>query len=257
MPYRRLPKTDLARLASLQKAAELDQREMAKIPVSFKLINEAKAKLPLFKNLVQQYNLTFSSQVEENRKYQAYVRSTRMYTSHFIQVLNFTVMRGEMRKENKLYYKLDMDDPTVPDLSTEHALLVWGHNVIKGEEERISKGGVALQNPHISKLKMNYAIFKECKYNQSIRKENTARNLQNVTAMRDEIDALIKEIWDAIEAKYAELLPYERYVECKNCGVIYYYRKGEKKLTPKVDNDIRANRKATQYLDFNENNLDD
>ena len=51
MPYRRLPKTDQARIKSLEKAIELEQMDMNEIPVPFRLLNEAKTQLPLFKNL--------------------------------------------------------------------------------------------------------------------------------------------------------------------------------------------------------------
>ncbi len=250
MPYRRLPKTDQARIKSLEKAIEMECWEMSKIPVSFKILGEAKALLPIFKSNVQQYNQTFDKQVEENRKYQIFVRNARMYISHFIQVLNFTVIRGELKKENKLFYKLEMDDHTVPDLATENSLLIWGKNIIEGEEERVRQGGIPLQNPNIAKVKVHYHIFRDTKVNQHIRKGSTSRNWQNVVDMRDKIDAIIKEIWDAVEEKYADLLPYERNEACTKCGVIYYYRKGEKKLTLKVDKDIRENEAATITMDF-------
>ena len=79
--------------------------------------------------------------------------------------------------------------------------------------------------------------------------------MQNVASMRDRIDELIKEIWDSVEAHYADLLPYERYMACRQCGIIYYYRKREPELTPKVDKDIRDNIKSTLTLDFSESDL--
>ena len=66
---------------------------------------------------------------------------------------------------------------------------------------------------------------------------------------------VFQEIWDSVEAHYADLLPYERYMACRQCGIIYYYRKREPELTPKVDKDIRDNIKSTLTLDFSESDL--
>jgi hypothetical protein len=73
-----------------------------------------------------------------------------------------------------------------------------------------------------------------------------------VAEMREQVDELILQIWDAVEEKYANLLPYARYQACLNCGVIYYYRKGENHLTPKVDEDIQKAQDATLSILFEE-----
>ena len=245
MPYRRLPKTDQARIQSLSKALELESLSINEIPVSFRLLNEAKTQLPIFRNLVHQYNTQFERQVNENRKYQQYVKNARMYISHFIQVLNLTVIRGEIKKENKLLYQLDVEDHVVPDLTSEASLLEWGDKVIKGESDRVSRGGIGLQNPTIAKVRVHYDIFKQNRESQKTHQNSTARYLKNVADMRDKIDDLIKQIWDEIEASYQRLPPYKRWKKCASCGVIYYYRKNEPELTPAIDEAIERN-KASQ-----------
>ncbi len=252
MPYRRLPKTDQARIKSLQIALEMEFRDDIKdIPVDFALLAQVKTMLPQFRTYVNQYTTTYEQQAKDNKRYQVYVRNARMYISHFIQVLNFTVIRGEMKKETKLLYKLDIEDHNVPDLSKENAMLIWGKNIIVGEETRIRQGGMPLQYPNIGKVKMHYELFKELMNNQNIRKSTTARNWKNVVDMRDKVDDLIKQIWDQVEAHYAELLPYAKYKACCDCGVIYYYRRREAELTPKTDEDIIKNQNATLRIDFN------
>ena len=105
MPYRRLPKTDQARLKSLKKAIAIEKMPMNEIPVPFRLLTQAKAYLPVFETLVSQYNMTFETQVTESKKYQNMLKNARMYVSHFIQVLNFAVLRGEFKKEVKKLQK--------------------------------------------------------------------------------------------------------------------------------------------------------
>lgn len=235
MPYRRLPKTDQARITSLKKIIEVSRRGFDESPISFKTLHEAETQLALFQHLVVQYQQTFNNQVAANRKHSQIVKNVRMYISHFIQVLNLCVLRNEIKKENKLLYHLDPDDYTVPDLTSEKALKKWGKYIIDGENERTGKGGMPIYNPTIAKVKVHYDIFKEYNNNKNVYQSSTARNQTNVIAMREEIDALIKEIWDTVEQKYSHLPPYSRLKKCQECGVIYYYRKGEPKLTPESD----------------------
>ena len=96
-------------------------------------------------------------------------------------------------------------------------------------------GGAPLQNPSVAKVKVHFDIFKEYKNSQKVFQTSTARNLECVAAMRLKVDELIKEIWDAIENTYKDLPPYKRWKLCSDCGIIYYYRKGEEVLTPASD----------------------
>src|SRR5574344_1111180 len=235
MPYRRLPNTDQARLRSLEKVIELEHLSMAELPVSFKLLNEAKSQYPLFLNMIQQYNQTFENQVSANKKYQQIVKNARLYISHFIQVLNLTVIRNAIKKDYKRFYKLDPDDFTVPNLTNEQAITEWGKNITECENERLRNGGAPLQNPSVAKVKVHFDIFKEYKNSQKVFQTSTARNLECVATMRLKVDELIKEIWDAIENTYKDLPPYKRWKLCSDCGIIYYYRKGEEVLTPVSD----------------------
>ena len=73
------------------------------------------------------------NQVVANKRYQQIVYNARLYLSHFIQVLNLAVIRGDIKKEYKAYFNLDIDTHVVPDLSTETSLLKWGNSIIEGE----------------------------------------------------------------------------------------------------------------------------
>ncbi len=235
MPYRRLPNTDQARLRALERLSDIEQIVSGELPLSFKQLNEAQVCYPQFLNSVQMYNQTFENQVNANKKYQQIVRNARLYISHFIQVLNLAVIRGEIKKDYKKFYKLEVEDFSLPELTNEQAITDWGRNIIEGENERLRNGGAPLQNPSIAKVKVHYDIFREYKNSQKIHKGSTARNLETVAEMRQKIDTLIREAWDAIEKFYAPLPPYKRWKACTHCGIVYYLRKGENPLTPQDD----------------------
>ena len=251
MPYRRLPNTDQARLHALrtavQRASEADFSDQV---LSYKTLNEAQRFLLVFENQVQQYHTNFETKVNANKQYRHVIGNARMYISHFIQVLNLAAIRGEIKKEQKELYKLDPNTHYLPDLSSEEDLLVWGQNIIDGEAERQRLGGFPIYNPSINKVKVYYDIFKEQQVSQAMYRRNTQRVTGDIIELRQQADALILDIWNQVEVKYQDRLPYEKLRSCQSYGLIYYYRTGEKKLTPETDKEILRIREQQPELNL-------
>jgi len=236
MPYRRLPNTDQARLRALRTAIQQsDKQSYGEQVVAYKVIHEAKTYLGGFEKQLIQYQQTLESQISANKRYQQIVHNARLYISHFIQVFNLSVIRGDIKKEHKLFYNLDPNVHTVPDLSTEAALIKWGKCIIDGENERLRNGGLPIYNPTIAKVKVHYEVFKEYKSTQKIHQNTTNRNWEDLVGLREKGDTIILEIWNQVEAKYKDEKPYARLLNCQNYGLVYYYRKGEKELTKQDD----------------------
>ena len=233
MPYRRLPNTDQARLRALRAAVAMEEHQgFSDHIVAFKTLLEVKNFLALFEKHQNIYIQSHDNQINANKKYQQMINNARMYLSHFLQVFNLSVIRGEIKKEHKLLYHLEPNNHTVPDLSTEQAVLDWGKKVIEGENERIRKGGMPIYNPTIAKVKVHYDVFKEYKSSQKIYQQTTNRNWEDMVALRKQGDAIIVRLWDEIEEQFNNQPPYLRLQKCKAYGVVYYYRKGETELTP-------------------------
>ena len=99
MPYRRLPNTDLARLHALQHAIDRAQSaDFTEQFIPYKVLSEAQRFLVSFENTVLQSKDNYKSSVTANKQYRHIVQNARMYVSHFIQVLNLAVIRGEIKK---------------------------------------------------------------------------------------------------------------------------------------------------------------
>lgn len=232
MPYRRLPNTDQSRLRALRTAIQKeDKLGYNNHIVSFKAILDAKNFLTIFEKQQFQYQQALENQVNANKRYQQIIHNARLYISHFIQVFNLSVIRGDIKKEHKLFYQLDPDVHNVPDLSTESALLHWGKCIIDGENERIHNGGLPIYNPAIAKVKVHYEIFKEYKSTQKIHQNSTNRQWEELVALRAKGDQIILEIWNQVEAHFKDFEPYDRLQNCREYGIIYYYRKGEPEIT--------------------------
>jgi len=236
MPYRRLPNTDQARLRALRTAIQkADKQEFAEQVVTLKTTHDAKTYLSVFEKQLIQYQHTLENQVSANKRYQQIVHNARLYISHFIQVLNLAVIRGDIKKDHKLFYQLDPNVHTVPDLTTEAALIQWGKYIIDGENERVRNGGLPIYNPAIAKVQVHYEVFKEYKSTQKIHQSSTNRSWEELVSLREKGDAIILEIWNQVEANFKDERPYSRLMKCQQYGLIYYYRKGEKELTKADD----------------------
>ena len=251
MPYRRLPNTDQSRLNALRIALErASEEDFTEQVLSYKTKNEAERFLAGYENKVEQYHQNFQTKVSANKQYRHIVQNARMYISHFIQVLNLAVIRGDIKREQKELYHLNPNSHIVPDLSSEEDLLVWGKNIIEGEQQRIQQGGFPIYNPTISKVQVHYEIFKDKQVTQSMHRKIANRAFEDVEELRKQADDLIVQIWNEVEEHYKNMLPYEKMCHCQNYGIVYYYRVGEKKLTPAVDERIRKEIAQSPQLPF-------
>ncbi len=229
MPYRRLPNTEQARLRSLQMAVEEGERvNYLDLPYSYSLKNEAANAMQQIEQALHTYQIALDSQVVSGKKYVSDLKTARLYISHFIQVLNMSVQRGEIKKTMKPLYGLSIDDYNVPDLSTEESVVVWGERIIKGEEQRLNKSGSPIYNPSIAKVKAIYDIFLESKSNQKNLQFLTRRATERLEELHATVDPLILKIWNQVEEHYRNLPAEERRKRCAAFGICYYLRKGEK-----------------------------
>lgn len=251
MPYRRLPKTDQARLHALQKAVQqAGNAAYNDQAINYRTLTEAQRFLMQYENQVAQYHANFDSKVTANKQYRHRVRNARMYISHFIQVLNLAVIRGEIKRAQKELYQLDPKGNALPDLSTEEGLLEWGQNIIDGENKRTAAGGFPIYNPAINKVKVHYEMFKEDYTSHKLHKRTHSRVFEDTETLRKKADKIILSIWDQVEAFYKEELPYAKLQKCQAYGMIYYYRTGEAKLTPQTDQQILAQRAQQTTLEL-------
>lgn len=230
MPYRRLPNTDQARIRALKAVVvKGDTHNVYDLAVSLKSLTEARNFLTKFEAAQTYYTDCYERQSKAGRKHQVHVKTARLYISHFIQVLNLAVIRSEVRIAHKEYYGLEADNNSVPDLSSESALAEWGRKIVDGEGKRISQGGIPIYNPTIAKVKVHYDIFMDSYERQKNLQSLTARSLDALSSMRAEADRLILDIWNQVEKKFEEVTPSDKRLDlCREYGLIYYYRTGEK-----------------------------
>lgn len=230
MPYRRLPNTDLSRIAALQKAVNMEgYKENGQLVLSYQTIRDAQQLLSKFRNTQRQYQQYYDQFLKVSKSYREELHTARMYVSHFIQVLNMTILRGELRTEIKAGYGLDPETDKLPPLKSEHDVIQWGEKIIQGEENRIAHGGVPIYNPNIAKVKVHYSIFADSYYSINTLRHNIAKYLEELTQMRPVIDDLLLDMWNQIENFYMDLPLGQRIEKGSQFGLIYYVRSSEKR----------------------------
>ncbi|MEG1685076.1 MAG: hypothetical protein RR319_03915 [Bacteroides sp.] len=228
MPYRRLPKTDRARIKTLQIIVDKsDAYSMYDFAISLKTSSEAKTFLEHFEASQIYYKNCLKNQTSSSDKYQRIVKTARIYISHFIQVLNLAVIRSEIKVNHKNLYGLSVENNNIPDLTNEIGIIEWGAKIIKGEKERLRNGGIPIYNPTIAKVSVHYDIFRDAYENQKNLQVLTSRSLKVLADMRGEADRIILDAWNQIEKSFENYSSEEKMNKCREYGIIYYYRTGE------------------------------
>lgn len=228
MPYRRLPNTDIARLRALMSAVKKG-KELPPFKMAFSQSTFSKAELFInnFEKASANYKAAYSKQIERNKDYQNASKKARLYLSHFIQVLNMAISRGELSDKVRQTYGLDSDERKLPNLSTDKELLDWGKRIIQAETERISKGQPPITNPTIAVVKVRYENFVEALNHQKILQQNTQRCQNELEELRRKADEIILDIWNEVEETFKNLPDHERREQAQDYGLVYVYRKNE------------------------------
>jgi hypothetical protein len=229
MPYRRLPTTDVARLKALHACthqAQLQGLDQLAFPAEH--IHTLRNMINTLEGAKHQQNTARRNQIGFNREYQPKLIKTRMYLSHFIQVLNLAIIREEIPESARTFYGLEEHGNRVPDLKSDTDLLEWGKRIIDGEHQRLKKGGIPIMTPNVARVKVWYDQFRDGYYNQLTAGKTTARTNQKMQDIRREVDQLLAIVWDSIEKYYSGYPEEERRQRAEEYGVVYVFRKGEK-----------------------------
>lgn len=235
MPYRRLPNTDNARIKALRTAIDKHNSLFGQNVISLD-IRKLESMLRNFESAQVRYRESLDRQAAANRKFQKLVKNARLYISHFIQVLNFSVIRSEIKKEHKQFYNLEPENFTVPDLTSHDSILYWGESIIKGEQARLSHGGTPIYNPTIARVNVAFSQFKDTYFSQKTYQNTTSRHLETLSEQREDVDYVLAALWNQIETAFANLPNEERIERCKEYGVVYYLRKEEREKAARENN---------------------
>ena len=227
MPYRRLPNTDQARMRALHTAIGMGQKkEDEELAFSAKSLGRLRSFYTNFETTIIHHKLARTQQEKSSNTYLETVRKARLYLSHFIQVLNFAIQRGDMKPAVRDFY--GFNEMKSPSLILDSEVLEWGKKIIEGEHKRINHGGNPLYNPSIAVVKVKFDQFIDAYHFQKTLQNNTARWTGKVAELRKEADEIILDIWNEVEENYASLPDDLKREKAAEYGLIYVYRPMER-----------------------------
>ena len=177
MPYRRLPNTDSARFKALNTALKKG-RDLPPFKLAFSqsTFQKIQALIPSYETLLSESKNTYNLQLEKNKMFHKQLRKAKVYCSHFIQVVNIAIARGELPATTRTYFSLDEDERKMPALNSEEDVIEWGQKLIDGEQQRKMKGLNPITNPTIAVVKVHYENFMEAyNHQQKPEEENQFR----------------------------------------------------------------------------------
>jgi len=228
MPYRRLPNTDNARLKALrmalEKGKELPPFKLAFSQNSYRKIQSV---LPGFEQAIYEQRQSAKLHAERNKEFHKRSKKAKLYISHFIQVVNMAILRGELPRETRHSFGLDEKNKNVPALNSDEEIIQWGKNLIDGEKNRISRGQNPVTNPTIAVVKVHYDKFIEMHQNRKALKLRILRAHENLIEKREEVDRIIQQIWNEVEETYNNLPEEIRRDKATDYGLVYVFRKSE------------------------------
>ena len=228
MPYRRLPNTDSARLKSLKCAHErgkdLPPFKLAFSPTSLRRIQSI---LPVFEHAIIEHKNSLNIQAEKNKEYQKRLKKVRLYISHFIQVVNMAISRGDLVPDTRSYFELDDEGKKVPSLSTEEEVISWGKRLLDGEQKRRNKGLSPITNPTVAVLNVHFDKFMEYHNYQKSLKRRSVHAQEELNEKRSQVDGVIQQIWNEVENTFNDLPEEMRREKSSEYGLVYVFRKNE------------------------------
>ncbi len=228
MPYRRLPNTDNARIKALNrvfhKGTELPPFKLA---FSQSMFHQVKSILPAFENAISEHRNAMNIHAERNKDYHLKLKKARLYISHFIQVVDMAIARGEQPPKIRLAYSLDEDERKLPNLVSEEDVINCGKLIIEGERTRKINGSSPITNPTIALVQVHYDKFLEAYNQQKSLKRRSSLAHDSLDILRTRVDEVIQQTWNEIEDKFKELPEDIRREKASDYGVVYVYRKNE------------------------------
>lgn len=228
MPYRRLPNTDNSRLKALKSAVKKG-KDLTPMELAFKqgTFQRIRSFLPKWETAINEHKSTYDIQIKNNKEYLKKLKKAKLYISHFIQVVNMAVLRGELQTAVRKYYGIEEDNSKLPSLSTEADVIDWGKKIIDGETKRKMSGNNPVTNPTIAVVKVHYDNFIEAYKFQKMLQKNHTRALYHLAELRSEADDIILNVWNEVEETFSEFPEDIKRDNAQQYGVVYVYRKNE------------------------------
>jgi hypothetical protein len=154
-----------------------------------------------------------------------------MFVSHFHQVLDMGIERGDFAAGARSYYGRDIHATSIPDLSSYDALELAASKVASGETARGQAEGAnhrPMNLPNVSDVAVVSAQFNTLRTQSRQAQTHTDTQQEEARALYAEAQALAVDLCDTVEFFYRkDPNASSRRQKCIRWGVVYIYEPGE------------------------------
>lgn len=236
---RRLPKSNLARQQALERAK--NKNDLLPPPPADQVLNASTVMrlndtVPTYLDAVQAVNVARANMSANTPAKDAKVEAARLFTGHFIQVFNLGVKRNKYPKAHRAHYQLDVESDALPNLDSEANALTWADKLVTGDVTRLAAGGVAMANPAIAEVDTALGEAIVAFNAQTTLKDALDEAQEALEVLNEDADALIKRIWNEVEAYYSEEDAESMRNNARDFGVVYVTDAAVNTLTGLVKN---------------------
>ena len=229
MPFRQLPASDPTRTQALDGALKKWQNTTG----AARLITAATG--TALETLQPQWEKEVAERADASGQQSASTLAVtqaadklRMLISHFIQVYQFGIARGDFAAAGRAVYELSVNEETVPNLDTEAALVLWAGRIVKGDPRRVTQFSEApMAMPAATAVAAALEAYHAKQAAQTAAKDQLEAEQADVIALRTEADKLIRDVWDEVEFALRQMEPPTLRRRAREWGVVYAQRPGE------------------------------
>ncbi len=228
MPYRRLPNTLATRDAALTTCKnKMDATDPTELPFAAAKGAQLTTEQPAYHALIAAANSAKADQTGQSAVVAPLLRTARFWVSHGYQALINACIRGQFGNSVKNFYGLSLDAKGGPDLSTESEVIQAAITYNDGETARIAAGGDPITFPDLAGINTHVDAFKAAQQAQSTYKTAYDNAQEAVAAANTNVDLLILQLWNSIEATYDTGDKPSLRRKAREWGVVYVPSAGE------------------------------
>lgn len=165
-------------------------------------------------------------------------KKTAMFCSHFYQVLNLCIKRGEYNPAVRSLYNLPVNSDTLPPLKTEWNIANAAEQLLTGEQQRVAQGGVPMSRPSAAEVQAHFTVYQNLISTGSNAKDALDLAQEAVQQLNKEVNGVIKKVWDEVETFYNEQQRESMREHARRWGVVYARKGGLKKITGTVTDSV-------------------
>jgi hypothetical protein len=224
------PSNDNARSQFLKKniSATTTEEENNETPglIPAELVDRGKLLFPVFDQKLSKINSLLSQRSREVSEKQKALTELNMWTRDFWEVLRRRTVRLDHPVQVLTHYQLPLNGIT-PKLSKEKDMLEIAQRVVDGEATAVAEGYPPMANPSAVELKR--ILDKAWKEVNDVPKADEAYDnaQEEIADLRNEVDELIRDIYDYMGFNLRKKDPASRRRIMQNYGFSFRYLKGE------------------------------